>query len=132
MPVVFCVALPLFMLGALWVVFRWAVDSFAWLADRRRALLAAIAVLVVGQPIVGWVVLSTHARVALLVQTATFVGMLTIALAAIPIAFARALAWGLRRAKLSARQRRLGGTGEDPVQSPGAITRRQMVLRIGG
>jgi predicted MPP superfamily phosphohydrolase len=116
----------------LWVAYRWAVDSFPWLARRRRWLAGGLAGLVLTQLTTRWMVVHWHT--AGLAHTGSLVLLMAIGMAAIPIALMRGASWVLAR-----RARReppapppVTLSGGAPAPPAPALTRRQLVEATGG
>jgi len=104
------------------VQYRWSTRTFPALGRRRRAVAMALATLVVAQMMTHWTVVHWHLGSAL--QTALVIVLMTLGIAALPIAAMHALAWLGERAV-----RRLRPDAPPPE---GAMTRRQMVEAAGG
>jgi hypothetical protein len=108
----------------LWIVHRWATASFPWLGERKRWVAAALGALILAQMASRWTVVHWHVGGAL--QMFCIVLIMTLAIAALPIAAMRATTWamghGLRRLR--------------PPPAPGpegrGMTRRQLVEATGG
>jgi predicted MPP superfamily phosphohydrolase len=113
-------------LALLFVVYRWAVDSFPAIQRRRRLAAAATVALIVGPPLARWMVIGWHIGGTL--HSSLMVLAMTLAIAGLPIGAMRlaTLAWGAAKS-LSRRQPTALAAGP-----PGAMTRRQLAEAGGG
>jgi predicted MPP superfamily phosphohydrolase len=104
------------------VLYRWSTRTFPALARRRRAVAAALLGLVLVQTVARWTVVLWH--VGSSIETALIVVLMTLSIAALPIAALHTLAW------LAERVARRGKPATPPPE--GAMTRRQVVEAAGG
>ncbi|HEX3346309.1 MAG TPA: metallophosphoesterase [Polyangiaceae bacterium] len=111
--------LSLALMGVLYV---WSTRTFPALRDRRRTVAVVLAALPLGQVLMRWVVVLWHFGSAL--QTALVVTVMTLAMAAVPIAVLHVAGGLVERA---ARRRRPA-----PAPVEGAMSRRQVVEAVGG
>jgi len=108
------------------VVYFWATSSFPALARRRRTLAASLgAILVIGAT-TPWIAVHTHARLATQVQVPVSVFLVTIAIAALPVALVRANFFFASR---SSKAR--GGLASVPAL-PATTERRQVIEAAAG
>ncbi len=110
-------------LFALWVLYTWSTESFPWLARRKRALVVALAGLVVVDRLTDFVVVHFHDATAGLLHAGLVLVMATLILSAAPVALLRAASRAIER------RRRPAVKPESPA---GAMTRRQVVEGAGG
>jgi len=109
-------------LALMGVIYLWSTRTFPALGRRRRTVAIVLASLVVAQLVTRWTVVLWHVGSPL--QTALIVVLMTLGMAAVPIAVMRVLGWlAVRAAK------RLRPVAPRPE---GAMTRRQMVEAAGG
>jgi predicted MPP superfamily phosphohydrolase len=104
------------------VLYLWSTRTFPALRHRRRAVALSLGGLVVAQLVMRWIVVLWHFGNP--VQTALIVVLMTLAMAAVPIAVMRVVGWLAERI---AKRRR-------PAAPPpeGVMTRRQVVEAVGG
>jgi uncharacterized protein len=104
------------------LVHRWATRAFPWLARRRRAFAAALALLFAEDVTTGWI--ATHWQSAIVdgVHTACVVAVMALELAAIPILLTMFVTWTNARVR---------GTPTPPVEAQ-AMTRRQLFEGASG
>lgn len=95
----------------------WLFGAFPRAREKRRAIIAALATLVVLPTIMRWVTLATHAQIAVVVFVAATSESIIVLFSAIPIVLVRIAG------------RAASATTRDDEQK---ITRRQMVERAGG
>jgi uncharacterized protein len=113
-------------LGALWVLYGWAVETFAFFAgrrDRRRVLGAALVLVLAVDRVCNFVLVRWHDSTTGLLHTAIVLCFTTLVLSAVPL--------GLLRAALRALGRRRETQRSDSVPAD-AMTRRQIVEGVGG
>jgi predicted MPP superfamily phosphohydrolase len=101
------------------IIYLWAIASFPWLAGRKRGVAVGLLAFCVTPTLARWFVIRWHSQLASDVQTVALMGLVTMMLAAIPVAL---LHFGLRRPKA-----KRGG----PTERVG-ITRRQVVEGTAG
>jgi len=104
------------------VLYFWATRTFPALRHRRWTVALALASLLVAELMTRWTSLLWH--VGITVQTVLIVLLMTLGMAAVPIAVMRALGWLAERA---AKRLRPG-----PPPAEGAMTRRQVVEAVSG
>ena len=111
-------------LFALWVLHTWSTESFPWLARRKRAMVVALAGLVVVDRLTDFVVVHFHDATAGLLHAGLVLMMATLILSAAPVALLRAASRALER------------RGKRPALEDGpparTMTRRQVVEGAGG
>lgn len=109
--------------GTHWMLYRWAIGAFPRLHRRRRWLAAAIAIVVVAQPIMRWLALRRHGGVLSILHGAALAELILVAIAAIPISIVRVATWIAAGAKRE----------KDAVPAPDAkMSRRQMIEATAG
>lgn len=81
----------------LWIVYGWAVESWPALARRKRAVLGVLAAIVAVQMVTHRIVMRSHDATAGAVQTAAMVALMTLWIAALPIAIVRIVAFAIAR-----------------------------------
>jgi predicted MPP superfamily phosphohydrolase len=127
MTVVFWVVVQVANLGLLFVVYRWAVDVFPPLRQRRRLTAGAILALILIPIPLHWIVV--HAHMGSVTHSLFMVASMTLAFAGLPIAGMRLASWGVARATA-----RSAGREAEDGREPGApaMTRRQLAEAAGG
>jgi predicted MPP superfamily phosphohydrolase len=115
-------------LSLLFVVYRWAVDSFPAVRRLRKPAAAATVALVVAPPALRWVVMNWHIGGTLL--SALLVVSVSIAIAGLPIGAMRLAAWVVARA--GTRRERGEPVGAGAAGPGAAMTRRQLAEAAGG
>jgi predicted MPP superfamily phosphohydrolase len=116
---------PIYLLGSLalmGVLYLWSTRTFPALRRRRRTVAITLLALVLLQAGTRWTVVLWH--VGNPVQTALVVLLMTLGMAAVPIAGMRVLGWLAERALKRFRPR--------PAPPEGEMTRRQVVEAVGG
>jgi predicted MPP superfamily phosphohydrolase len=111
-------------LFALWVLHTWSTESFPWLARRKRAMVVALAGLVVVDRLTDFVVVHFHDATAGLLHAGLVLMMATLILSAAPVALLRAASRAIER-----RSKRPALEDEPPART---MTRRQVVEGAGG
>jgi predicted MPP superfamily phosphohydrolase len=109
-----------------WVVYRWAVDCFPALARRKAYVIASLAGLWLGQPLVRWFVVGWH--VGGVLHSVLLLLSMTVAIAGIAIGLMRAASWAVARCM---RPVPGGSVPAGAVEGP-AMSRRQIVEASGG
>jgi predicted MPP superfamily phosphohydrolase len=112
-------------MALLFVVYRWAVDTFPALARRRRLAAVSIVLLIVVQPILRWAVV--HLHVGSVPQSCLLVLSMTLAIAGVPIGVMRLASSAVVRVRARMRP------GPPEAQADASdMTRRQLVEAAGG
>jgi hypothetical protein len=109
-------------LALMGVIYLWSTSTFLALRHRRRTVAIALVSLVAAQAGTRWAVVLWHIGNSL--QTALVVVVMTLGMAAVPIAVMHVVGWLVERA---AKKLRPG-----PAAPGGAMTRRQVVEAVGG
>lgn len=109
-------------LALMGVVYLWSTRTFPALRRRRRTVAITLGALVVVQLVTRWTVVLWHFGSP--VQTALVVVLMTLGMAAVPIAVMHMLGWLAERVA-----KRRGPIAPPPE---GVMTRRQMVEAVGG
>ncbi|MGD0526420.1 MAG: metallophosphoesterase [Polyangiaceae bacterium] len=109
-------------LAAMGVLFLWSTRNFVALKRRKRTVAAVLVAMVVGQLVTRWTVVLWHFGNT--AQTALVVLVMTLGIAAIPIAVIHVVGWLVERVT----KKRDPG----PPSVEAAMTRRQVVEAAGG
>jgi len=108
------------------IVYRWSTTAFPALRRRRRAVAVGLVVLLLAQIGSRWAVVLWH--VGSLLHTVLIVAVMTLGIAAIPMAALHVAAWVAERL---AKGRRSDSKSSAPPPA-GEMTRRQLVEATGG
>jgi predicted MPP superfamily phosphohydrolase len=114
-------------LGALWVVYRWATDTFGWFAGRparRRAFAGSLALICVLDRICGFVLVRWHGEAVVFLHSALVLWFTTVVLAALPVGL-------LAMASRTIGREKPAGVPASSAPSE-TMTRRQVVEGVGG
>jgi predicted MPP superfamily phosphohydrolase len=125
MPFGFQFLIPVVTWLLLLLVYRWAVEAFPVLARRRRLLFAATALLAVAPSILR--AIATHLAVATREFSLVLLVSMSLAIAGVPLAVARFLAWAVARGRSRPRP-----SHADTRAAAAGMTRRQLVEGAGG
>jgi predicted MPP superfamily phosphohydrolase len=104
------------------VLYLWSTRTFRVFREHRRAVAVTLLVVVVGQLVTRWTVVLWHVGATL--QTVLVVLVMTLGMAAVPIAVMRVVGWIVERVAKRLRP--------SPAPPEGAMTRRQVVEAVGG